>query len=81
MIASDPNLLQSLTMVCDGVQLNSEICALKAWRKKYSWPYNTEHISGVERGFPQFIDFFKTFSIGKAFVDSKRCAMLAFFNV
>ena len=44
-------------------------------------PAVQQHIAGVQSSAPQCIDCFKTFCIGKTFVSSERCAILAFFNV
>ena len=64
------------------MELTSDIGSLKRLAdKKILKPAGQQHIAGVESSAPQCIDCFKTFCIGKAFIGSKRCAMLAFSSV
>ena len=73
-----------LTVVsrCDGVELNSNICSLKTLGDKiFIKDAIRAHIHGLSIGAPQCIDCFKTFCISKAFVGSKRCAIIAFSNI
>ena len=58
-----------LTVVCNGVELNSEISSLKTLVDKiFIKDAILAHIHGLSIGAPQFIDCFKTFCIGKVFV-------------
>ena len=84
----DPKLMRSLTLLipsewakllkeeCDCVELTSNIGSLKQLMDQiFLKSAVQQNIARVQSSAPSFIDCFKTFCIGKAFIGSKRCAV------